>query len=80
MSGTDAEASDKIVLRYHDSLLQQSDVDLFGEARWINDVIIGFSLEYFEKHVFMLLSDSVEFIGPGTVQLIKSMETIWTPV
>ncbi len=62
---------DKTVLNFHDSLLRESDYNLLNEGQWLNDRIIAFVFEYFERVQFIEYADKVAFVSPDVVQLIK---------
>ncbi|KAK2179434.1 hypothetical protein NP493_489g00004 [Ridgeia piscesae] len=62
---------DPIVLSFQDSLLRQSDVELLDGNRWLNDKLIGFAFEYFEKVQFENISEKVVYINPDVSQFIK---------
>lgn len=62
---------DKVVLDYHHSLLLASDVKLLREPHWLNDKIIGFALEYFENDKFKSYKNTMTFLNPSVVQLVK---------
>lgn len=62
---------DSIVLSFNDSLIHQSDVDLLEGPYWINDTIIGFCFEYFEKEQFSHSADKLALIGPAVTQYIR---------
>ncbi|XP_013386562.1 sentrin-specific protease 8-like [Lingula anatina] len=60
-----------MVLSFHDSLLRTSDVDTLVPGNWLNDNIIAFAFEYFEKVQFKLHEKDVSFISPDVTQFIK---------
>ncbi|XP_025106972.1 sentrin-specific protease 8-like [Pomacea canaliculata] len=62
---------DEIVLSFNESLLRKSDVDLLGGPCWINDNLIGFCFEYFEREQFNHSADRLALLCPSTVQFIK---------
>lgn len=64
---------DPVVLSYHDSLLHRSDLELLNEGQWLNDRLIGFMYEYFEREVFKELASRgfALFVNPSTVQYLK---------
>ncbi|XP_041347488.1 sentrin-specific protease 8-like [Gigantopelta aegis] len=66
-----AEDEDPIILNFNDSLLRKSDVSLLEGPYWLNDNIIGFCLEYFEKEKFSHSVDRLCLMNPAFVQLIK---------
>ena len=45
--------SDPVILSYHDSLLRQSDLSLIEKPNWLNDTIISFVFQYFEKEILI---------------------------
>ncbi|XP_019625899.1 PREDICTED: sentrin-specific protease 8-like isoform X2 [Branchiostoma belcheri] len=66
-----AELADDIVLSFHDSCLRNSDVRLLQPPNWLNDKILGFAFEYFERVQFEEFSSDVTFISPDVTQFIK---------
>ncbi|KAL8594739.1 hypothetical protein ACOMHN_051685 [Nucella lapillus] len=62
---------DEIVLNFNDSLLRKSDVDLLGGPCWINDNLIGFIFEYFEREQFNHSADRLALLSPPMTQFIK---------
>eukprot|EP00058_Branchiostoma_floridae_P014557 XP_002600045.1 hypothetical protein BRAFLDRAFT_221105 [Branchiostoma floridae] len=66
-----AALADDIVLSFHDSCLRKSDVKLLQPPNWLNDKIIGFAFEYFERVQFQDFSSDVTFISPDVTQFIK---------
>jgi len=64
---------DETILSYHDSLLKRSDLKLLSPSQWLNDNIIGFAFEYFEREEFKDCASSVAFISPQVTQCIKLM-------
>ncbi|XP_078597093.1 sentrin-specific protease 8-like [Branchiostoma floridae x Branchiostoma japonicum] len=66
-----AALADDIVLSFHDSCLLKSDVKLLQPPNWLNDKIIGFAFEYFERVQFQDFSSDVTFISPDVTQFIK---------
>ncbi|KAK7102442.1 sentrin-specific protease 8-like [Littorina saxatilis] len=62
---------DEIVLNFNDSLLRKSDVDLLAGPCWINDNLIGFAFEYFEREQFNHSADRLALLSPSTTQFIK---------
>lgn len=64
---------DAVVLDYYDCLLRSSDLMLLNESLWINDNLIGFAFEYFEREQFHPLCSEVAFVGPHVTQCIKFM-------
>ncbi|XP_078677045.1 sentrin-specific protease 8-like [Branchiostoma floridae x Branchiostoma belcheri] len=66
-----AELADDIVLSFHDSCLRNSDVRLLQPPNWLNDKILGFAFEYFEREQFEEFSSDVTFISPDVTQFIK---------
>lgn len=67
--------SNKIALSYHDSLLHESDLDLLDCGGWLNDRLIGFAYEYFEKELFNS-NKRLAFVNPSTVQFLKLSESL----
>lgn len=66
-------SDDGIVLNFHDSLLRQSDMKLLDPNEWLNDNIISFAFEYFEKEQFAKFSKFVAFVSPQVTQCMKLM-------
>ncbi|XP_066283873.1 sentrin-specific protease 8-like [Branchiostoma lanceolatum] len=66
-----ADLADDIVLSFHDSCLRQSDVRLLQPPNWLNDKILGFAFEYYERVQFQDFSSDVTFISPDVTQFIK---------
>jgi sentrin-specific protease 8 len=62
--------SDSPILSYYDSLLRQSDVSLLEPPNWLNDQIIGFAFEYFQREKFGN-NKKMYFIEPAVTQMIK---------
>ncbi|GAB1604725.1 sentrin-specific protease 8-like [Argonauta hians] len=62
---------DSIVLDYHNSLLRLSDYELLDPPNWINDKIIEFCFEYFEREKYRYCADLIAFISPSVIQAIK---------
>ncbi|XP_059144786.1 sentrin-specific protease 8-like [Physella acuta] len=62
---------DDIVLSFGDSLLRKSDLDLLMEPNWINDKIITFCFEYYEKEQFNHSADRIALISPSIAQLMR---------
>ncbi|XP_033127300.1 sentrin-specific protease 8-like [Anneissia japonica] len=62
---------DQIVLSYHDSLLRQSDLSLLQLGQWLNDNVLGFVFEYFEKEKFFNFANKATFVSPQVTQFIK---------
>jgi sentrin-specific protease 8 len=62
-----------VVLDYYDSLLRESDVKLLQEACWLNDSVIGFAFEYFERELFKDYGADVTFVSPQVTQCVKLM-------
>lgn len=60
----------KIILSYEDSIIYESDFKLLDDGNWLNDRLISFIYEYFEKETFS--NNSVcGFVNPSTVQYLK---------
>ncbi len=70
--------NDKIILNYNDSLLHESDLSLLERNNWLNDRLIGFFSEYFEKNLFKdnVLNNNFGFVDPSTVQLLKLCDNL----
>lgn len=65
----------EIILNYHDSLLLKSDFELLNENEWLNDRLIGFLYEYFEREAFKELKIA-QFVNPSTVQYLKLCDSL----
>ncbi|XP_075547407.1 sentrin-specific protease 8-like [Dermacentor variabilis] len=61
----------RIVLSYHDTLLRESDMELLDEPHWVNDNIIWFWMQYLENELYASRCDTLAFVGPDVVQLVK---------
>ncbi|KAL4227095.1 hypothetical protein ACF0H5_015069 [Mactra antiquata] len=66
-----AENDNLVVLSFNDSLLHKSDVDLLNGPNWINDKLISFCFEYFEKEQFNHSADKLALLSPEVAQFIK---------
>ncbi|XP_071082261.1 sentrin-specific protease 8-like [Haliotis cracherodii] len=66
-----AEDEDAIVLSFNDSLIRQGDLRLLEDPGWLNDKLIGFCFEYFEREQFNHSADRLCFISPSFTQLLK---------
>ncbi|BFZ08269.1 hypothetical protein BsWGS_11308 [Bradybaena similaris] len=62
---------DAIVLSFGDSLLRKSDLRLLSAPNWINDRIIGFCFEYFEREQFNHSADRISLISPSVAQFVR---------
>lgn len=62
---------DAIVLSFGDSLLRKSDMNLLMEPNWINDKLIGFCFEYYEREQFNHSADRIALISPSVAQLMR---------
>jgi sentrin-specific protease 8 len=62
---------DNVVLSYNDSIIYESDLMLLNEKAWLNDRIIGFVYEYFERDLFKENKNLIGFVNPSTVQFLK---------
>ncbi|ESO91198.1 hypothetical protein LOTGIDRAFT_182489, partial [Lottia gigantea] len=60
-----------IVLNFNDSLLRASDLKLLEGPHWLNDRLIGFCFEYFEREQFNHSADKLSLISPSVTQFIK---------
>ena len=66
----------KIVLNWNDSLLYDFDLEILNDKNgWLNDRLIGFAYEYFEKEKFKK-TESFLFVNPSTVQYLKLCTSI----
>ncbi|GFN74908.1 sentrin-specific protease 8 [Plakobranchus ocellatus] len=65
---------DPIVLNFGDSLLLKSDLELLTEPNWINDKLIGFAYEYYEREQFNHSADRLALLSPSLVQIIRFAE------
>ncbi|KAB7493853.1 Mediator of RNA polymerase II transcription subunit 31, partial [Armadillidium nasatum] len=61
---------DKIILRFYDSIIHESDLKLLEGRNWLNDSLISFWFEHLHHNVFYGRSDLL-FISPEVTQLIK---------
>ncbi|KAJ8301665.1 hypothetical protein KUTeg_020652 [Tegillarca granosa] len=66
-----AEEDDDVVLSFYDSLLRKSDVKLLEDSHWLNDNLIAFCFEYFEREQFNHSADKIALISPDVTQYIK---------
>ncbi|KAK3605849.1 hypothetical protein CHS0354_002485 [Potamilus streckersoni] len=62
---------DEIVLSFNDSIIRKSDMQLLDGPYWLNDRLIEFCFEYFEKEQFNHSADKLCLIGPDVTQFIK---------
>ncbi|KAH9518937.1 SUMO1 sentrin specific peptidase 8 [Bulinus truncatus] len=62
---------DAIVLNFGDSLLRKSDLDLLQEPNWINDKLIAFCFEYFEREQFNHSADRIALLNPSVAELMR---------
>ena len=65
----------KIILNYEDSIIYDSDLKLLDDANWLNDRLISFVYEYFEREAFKN-SSICGFVNPSTVQYLKLCESL----
>ncbi|XP_061186543.1 sentrin-specific protease 8-like [Saccostrea echinata] len=63
--------SNDVVLNFHDSLLYKADVSLLDDQKWLNDKLLGFCFEYFEREKFNHSADKLSLINPDVAQCIK---------
>lgn len=70
MSQNSSSSRDPVVLNYENFQLHESDVHLLIDDQWLNDIVIGFYMEYLNTHVFKNNS-KVYFVTPQVVQCIK---------
>lgn len=61
----------KIVLDYGDYLIRESEMDILRSHQWLNDVIIGFYIEYLTREVFPEETTKIKMFGPEMTQLLK---------
>ncbi|XP_033746441.1 sentrin-specific protease 8-like [Pecten maximus] len=66
-----ADGDNDIVLSFNDSLLRKSDLQLLEGEHWLNDKLIGFCFEYFEREKFSHSADKLCLISPDVTQFIK---------
>src|SRR5437868_1124881 len=71
MSSNESDDPREIVLDFHDALLRRSDLNLLSGPYWLNDEIIAFAYEYFQRRKFAGSAEEFGFISPSVVQLIK---------
>ncbi|KAK6176328.1 hypothetical protein SNE40_014632 [Patella caerulea] len=62
---------DAIVLNFNDSLLRASDLEILDGPNWLNDKLIGFCFEYYEREQFNHSADKLSLISPSVTQFIK---------
>ncbi|MCL4137176.1 UNVERIFIED_CONTAM: hypothetical protein GTU68_022300 [Idotea baltica] len=70
---------DKLVLRYHDSVIHESDLKLLEGRNWLNDSLISFWFEHLSQDVFFGRSDLL-FVSPEVTQLLKMGDPKELPV
>lgn len=66
-----ADGKNDVVLSFNDSLVRQSDIQLLDGPHWLNDIVIGFCFEYFEREKFNHSADKLALISPDVAQFIK---------
>ncbi|VDI64938.1 sentrin-specific protease 8 [Mytilus galloprovincialis] len=66
-----ADGENDVVLSFNDSLVRKSDIDLLDGPHWLNDILIGFCFEYFEREKFNHSADRLALIVPDVAQFIK---------
>jgi sentrin-specific protease 8 len=59
--------NDEIIKSFHDSIIYKSDLNILINDGWLNDRLIGFFYEYFERITFK----KEIFLNPSSVQLMK---------
>lgn len=71
-------STDRIILDYNDSLLHGSDLHLLQPNNWLNDRIIGFVYEYYEREFFaeIVQKQKITLVNPSTVQFLKLCESL----
>lgn len=70
MNQNSSSSRDPVVLNYENFQLHESDVHLLIDDQWLNDIVIGFYMEYLNTDVFKNNS-KVYFVTPQVVQCIK---------
>jgi len=60
-----------IVLDYGDYIIRSSEVDILKGPNWLNDVIIGFYIEYLTREVLLEEVTNIKIVGPEMAQLLK---------
>ena len=66
-----ATSKDEVILSYHDSLIRTYDLELLKPPGWLNDTLIGFMFEYFERDQFSEYCGKVAYVGPSVTQCLK---------
>jgi sentrin-specific protease 8 len=61
---------DSVVLSFGDTSLRKSDLDLLIPPNTINDRLIGFCFEYFEREQFNHSADRIALLSPSVVQFV----------
>lgn len=62
---------ERVVLSYGDCLLRSSDVALLDAPHWLNDNIIGFTLEFLASTLVPSRAERVALLSPEVSQFIK---------
>lgn len=66
---------DKIVLSYYDCLIRQSDKNLLTGKYWLNDIIIGFYMEYLSHNIVSKIENKkIVLASPELTQLLKMIK------
>ncbi|KAI8342751.1 hypothetical protein BC941DRAFT_413737 [Chlamydoabsidia padenii] len=60
----------KVVLHYHDIMLEETDMATLEEGQWLNDNIMSFYMEYIERQVIPGDSNDMLLLRPTMSQLI----------
>ncbi|CAG5122429.1 unnamed protein product [Candidula unifasciata] len=61
---------DAVVLRFGDSFLRKSDIELLIPPNKFNDRLIGFCFEYFVREQFNHSADRIALINPSVAQFV----------
>jgi len=61
----------RIVLDYGDYLIRESEMKILRGPHWLNDVIIGFYIDYLRLEVFPEEELKMRIFGPEMTQLLK---------
>uniref|UniRef100_A0A0B6YRL6 Ubiquitin-like protease family profile domain-containing protein n=1 Tax=Arion vulgaris TaxID=1028688 RepID=A0A0B6YRL6_9EUPU len=61
---------DSVILSFGGSFLRKSDLDLLTSPNRINDRLIGFCFEYFEREQFNHSADRIALVSPSVAQFV----------
>ena len=59
------------LLDFHDAVIYKRDLDNFEPGNWLNDACVGFCMRFMEHAVFPSNKDTLLFMDPSVVSLIK---------